>query len=251
MLTPQQMVQRFEQQATWTQSIRQYVYQTIGLNQAKRVLEIGCGEGVILSDLLQTGVNEVHGLDIRLSALQFSAQNKTVHPYLSCGNALSLPFPADVFDVTLCHFTLMWLKDPLWGLKEMRRVTHSGGWVVALAEPDYGGRIDFPMELAQVGQMQAESLADQGADPNLGRKLSALLHQSGLKQVQTGVLGGQWSNTLSEENLNLEWQTLRTDLAQRLSSDKLEKLQILDMDAWIKGERVLFVPTFYGWGRVA
>jgi hypothetical protein len=136
------------------------------------------------------------------------------------------------------------------GLKEMRRVTHPGGLVAAMAEPDYGGRIDYPDELAEIGQLQAAALRQQGADPNLGRRLANLFVDAGLSNVQTGLLGGHWNLSPSSEALESEWSVLESDLAGSIDKEKMEYLRSLDATAWKKGVRILFVPTFYAWGTV-
>jgi SAM-dependent methyltransferase len=251
MLSPEQEHRRFAQQAAWTKAIRQYAYQQMGLTSGRRVLEVGCGEGVILADLSDGFTGDVFGLDRRLEALQFAMwKSSGIYP-LTCGDACHLPYPSGFFDVTLCHFTLLWLENPLAGLQEMRRVTRQGGWVAALAEPDYGGRIDYPDALAALGQMQGQVLSRSGADANLGRKLNGLLHQAGLKEVQTGVLGGQWSDLFSDSEWAGEWATLEADLGGELSGPELQRLRQLDWVAHQQGERVLYVPTFYGWGKAA
>jgi SAM-dependent methyltransferase len=58
----------------------------------------------------------------------------------------TLPFQP-VFDVTFCHFLLLWVSNPEKVVAEMGRVTRPGG-SVRLAEPDYGGRIDYPESLS-------------------------------------------------------------------------------------------------------
>ena len=78
------------------------------------------------------------------------------------------------FDICLCHFLLLWIANPLAALKEMRRIVKPGGWVLALAEPDYGSRIDFPPELEALGQAQSKALQSQCADVSVGRKLRGL-----------------------------------------------------------------------------
>ena len=103
-----------------------------------------------------------------------------------------LPFAGGQFDSVYCHFTLLWVADPLRVLCEARRPLQTGGWVLALAEPDYGGRIDYPETLAETGRLQAESLRRQGADIQLGRRLRALFHQAGLRNIESGVVSGQW-----------------------------------------------------------
>ncbi len=52
----------------------------------------------------------------------------------------------------------------------MYRVTRSGGWVAALAEPDYGGLVTCP---PSDDSSEERELGDLGANTRLGRELSA------------------------------------------------------------------------------
>ncbi len=192
---------------------------------------------------------EIVGLDIDRSTLAFADALTAKSVAYTQGNALDLPFPSATFDLCLCHFFLLWMGDPLQSVIEMRRVTRQGGSVLALAEPDYGGRIDYPSELAPIGKLQAEALRRQGADPDTGRRLGEIFSQSGLEVIETGVMGGQWRGAPSKENWEAEWRVLEADLAGELSESQINQMHSLDAAAWQRGERVLFVPTFYAWGK--
>jgi hypothetical protein len=133
----------------------------------------------------------------------------------------------------------------------MRRVTRPGGWVLALAEPDYGGRVDYPEALIPLGVLQEAALSRQGAQTRLGRRLAALFHDAGLAEIETGVLGGQWREAPSPQEQAQEWAVLKADLAGDLPTLELARLRQLDQQAWARGERVLFVPTFYAMGRLS
>ncbi len=229
--------------------LRRFLYEQIRLPKASRVLEVGSGTGVITSELGHLVNGCVLGLDIDANRIAYAHTNDP-HPLLTAGDALSLPFTSAAMDFTVCHFLLLWVKEPLLALQEMRRVTRPGGAILALAEPDYGGRIDHPAPLVELGRLQAQSIARQGANPNLGRRLSELFHRAGLARVQTGILGGQWSVPPTVEAWESEWETLESDLAGILTQEKLVELRRTDQAAWQHGERVLFVPTFYAYGYV-
>jgi SAM-dependent methyltransferase len=239
--------QRFLQQARWTAELRGSLARQLGFAHARRILEVGCGAGAITSSLPHSRF--VAGLDIRLDFLRLAHAADGRISY-TCGDGLALPYAPATFDLTLCHFFLLWLSRPLNGLREMARVTHPGGSVLALAEPDYGGRIDHPAALARLGQMQGEALRRQGANPNLGRELAALFREAGLMNVSAGLLSGHWASLPSEDAWESEWSVLRADLAGMIPSAELDALRLLDAEAWTKGERILFVPTFYAWGTV-
>src|SRR3990172_4682062 len=154
---------RYTQQANWTRELHEYLFQRTGIEEANGVLEVGCGTGAVLSGI-QT--HALHGLDVRPASLM-EARVHAPAASLTCGDALSLPYPDETFDITFCHFLLLWVREPRRALLEMRRVTRPGGSVLALAEPDYSARVDEPAELAVLGRWQAESLRGQGADPAL------------------------------------------------------------------------------------
>jgi len=238
---------RFTQQARWTEDIRRYLFERIGLTTGQRLLEVGCGTGAVLSSLAGA-VCWMHGLDINQDFLH-QAQQNTFSTYLVQGDAHHLPYASDSFDIANCHFLLLWVFDPGRVLNEMRRVVRPGGWVLAMAEPDYGGRIDYPEDLTHLGELQETALRRQGAETRLGRRLSALFHTAGLQEVETGVLGGQWRAAPSLEDLAREWEVLEFDLGDRLTAEELARFRNIDAEAWKRGGRALFLPTFYGVGQ--
>lgn len=219
------------------------------MQRARRVLDVGCGTGALQVELVESGAGQVHGLDID-SRLLAESTRQNLDVTLTQADALAMPYAAGSFDLCLCHFLLLWVADPLQVLKEMRRVTCPGGALLVLAEPDYGGRIDHPEELVKLGRLQAESLRQQGAEPQMGRRIMGLMAGLGLESLEVGVLGAQWGNLAANEMMTSEWDMLHHDLAGQLSEAELAHLRLADEEAWSRGIRVLYVPTFYAWGRV-
>jgi ubiquinone/menaquinone biosynthesis C-methylase UbiE len=242
--------ERFQQQARWTKALRDYLFGRALLQTAGKILEIGCGTGAILADLMGLSSYSGHilyGIDLQAVHLA-QARQHAPQARLACANAIALPFPDNSFETVYCHFVLLWLSDPAGALGEMRRVAAPGGAILALAEPDYGGRIDYPEALAALGKRQSQALLAQGADPQMGRRLAGLFSQAGLVEVESGVLGAQWGQTAREDR-EMEWQVLRNDLSGEVAPEELDDLERIDRQAALAGERVLFVPTFYAWGR--
>lgn len=238
---------RFRQQAAWTRPLREHLFQRYHLSRARRVLDLGCGTGALWDDLLDRPNLTLMGVDISLHYLRQTPAQRNALPV--CGDAHTLPFPDSSFDLSLCHFVLMWVRSPSDVLQEMRRVTRPGGAVLALAEPDYGGRIDYPPSLVQPARWQIASLCAQGADPFIGRRLRALFHQAGLEQIEVGVLGAQWGEHAFDDDL--EWEVLEEDLKQTPDfKTRLAAWKQQEQRARRAGERVLFVPTFYAAGVV-
>lgn len=247
---------RFLQQAAWTRDLRAYLFECAGLTGAQRVLEVGCGTGAILSSLAIPAT--IYGLDLEYVRL-VEAHKHVQAAILTCGNALAMPYPSMVFDIAFCHFLLLWVREPLLALLEMKRVTRPGGAVLALAEPDYDSRVDKPAALVPLGRWQAESLRRQGADPGLGSRLAELFHQAGLKIIETGTLrnypeskigGGNREHLSSSAGQDLEWAVLEADLEGWVPAQEIHRMKAIDKQAWERGERVLHVPTYFAWGKV-
>ena len=255
--SPADWHKRFLEQARWTRDLREYLYRRAVIAGAKRVLDLGCGTGALTAELSAVTQADIHCLDINPEFLRVaSRENPGALP--SLGDAHDLPHDSGSFDIVLCHFVLLWVSDPRRVVMEMVRVTRPGGYVLALAEPDYDGRIDFPAELEKLGALQVESLRLQGANPVIGRRLASLFSNAGLAEIETGVMGGQWSGETMIMDIESEWEVLRSDLAFLVNKDRtatppilnseLEKLEEIAAAASVRGERVLYVPTFYASG---
>ncbi len=249
MLSPEAWHQRYSQQASWTAGIRRYIFDQVPLRQTDTILEVGCGTGAILSDLSIQFPNRLFGLDISRPYLRLASQ-QAPRAYLSQADAHHLPFPDATFNIALCHYLLLWVSQAEQVVQEMTRVLKTGGTLLALAEPDYGGRIDYPDELGTAGRLQTQALRRQGANPEIGRQLAHLVQKAGLTGIEVGVLGGQWRiPSGSVIDWEAEWAITESDLTGWVAESEIKKIQALEERAWKSGDRVLFVPTFYAWGR--
>jgi ubiquinone/menaquinone biosynthesis C-methylase UbiE len=249
-LSASQWHQRYIQQAQWTHNLRKYVYDRLEIQHANKILDIGCGTGVLENELNRLTSTHVYGVDIELNPLHF-ARKYAPEALYTVGDCLQLPYRNGVFDITLCHFLLLWIKGTSNALMEMIRVTRPDGFILAMAEPDYGGRIDYPYELSQIGIWQINALKLQGANPMIGRELRSLFIHAGLSKIEVGVLGGQWVENEPSQDIKLEWEVIQSDLYQNNEFIRqADKLKALDATSRQAQRRILFVPTFYAFGKV-
>ena len=235
----------FTQQANQTRELRARLLKQAGLKKAGRVLEVGCGTGAILNDIW---THALHGLDLQPASLR-ETRVQVPAATLTCADAMRLPYVDGAFDITFCHFLLLWVKDPLQTLLEMKRVTRPNGNLLALAEPDYSARLDEPEELAVLGLWQAESLQAQGADISLGGRLAELFSQAGIELVETGEIQSRGKKVFTSDEWALEWKVLEHDLVGFASREDVRRLKYLDAQTRARGKRVLHVPTYFAWGR--
>lgn len=250
---------RYLEQAAWTHELRSHLWARAGLRDARRVLEVGCGTGAVLVDAVAEAAastrppaatqTQVFAIDIDGAAASACKAN-VPSARLAQADALSLPFSSRTFEIVFCHYTLLWISDPLAALREMARTAVMGGQILALAEPDYTRRLDEPPELVSAGQLQAQSLQNRGADVSIGSRLSQLFDLAGITLRETGMLqpGARTGNGM--QSGEMEWLVLESDLRSIVPPDEIARIRDLDLMARGQGLRRTFVPTFFAWGQV-
>jgi ubiquinone/menaquinone biosynthesis C-methylase UbiE len=238
-LTLEEWAAHFRRQAEWTRSGREYLYRRANLLRAGRVLDVGCGTGWITEDIASRTRGQVVGLDINPSLLRLHSAGKADYVL---GDAAHLPFDSASFDIVLCHFVLMWLKNVHQSMAEMVRVARPGGWLLICAEPDYGGRIDYP-DLPIAG-WHIEALRREGADPLVGRTLRALCAEEGL-EAEVGSLSAPWTLEAIRESLDGEWALLNRITRDFVTEEERRAVHSSEAAAIARGERFVFMPVFY------
>jgi len=102
--------------------LRQIVQSPKSKVQGLKILDVGCGTGANLEMLAQFG--EPEGVDVSDKALEFCRQKGLkVQKCL----AETLPYDDESFDITTALDVIEHLDDDIAGLKEMHRVTKTGG----------------------------------------------------------------------------------------------------------------------------
>lgn len=233
----------YQDQLEWTVSTRKRLYRQMNLFHVKRILEVGSGTGAILREIQVINPKvQLVGIDQNLATLKHSRKGE-IRAQVILGKGEFLPFSSESFDITLCHYFLLWLKQPITVLKEMTRVTRVGGWIACLAEPDYGGRLDFPAsELWE--ELLLESLS--APDPFIGRKLRTLFFQVGLK-AQVGLQSIVLSPDTIIELYELEINKLTHFLPEK-KKNNLKKLKH-KLESHNPAELFSFMPVFFALAR--
>ncbi len=246
-LTPEEWDAQFSRQAEWTRATRTYLYRRANLLRAGRVLDVGSGTGAVTRELARRTRGHVLGVDVDPAMVAY-AQDRGGDVEYRLGDGHHLTFQNASFDVTACHFLLMWCHGPARVAAEMVRVTRPGGAVLVCAEPDYGGRIDYPD--LPLRQWQIDALRREGADPCLGRRLQALFALPAVRQVEAGVIPGLWDPATLRTEFDAEWALWERSLAGLVPADELARVKATDRAAIEAGQRLAFVPVFYALVRV-
>lgn len=238
---------RYKQQATWTRETRNFILNQILLPQHSNILEVGCGSSAVLDEFTQLD-HKTFGLDIDIQILidsnQYLPKSKLIN-----GDGLSLPFKDNFFDLSFCHYLLLWINDPIKILKEMSRVTKNSGWICCFAEPDYLSRIDFPSPFVELGQIQNTSLSNQGVNLSTGRNLPNWLMIAGLSNIHWGILGSHQKVDNNTVDALSEWETIQRDLKVIYPEEEILKYKVIEYNAQTQDIRILFIPTFYAYAQ--
>ena len=225
---------------SWSWLLKTRVLPRINGEGRPSALDVGCGPGFVmeaLRDQLRTsGVDLDADMVSACTARGLDVAEASVY---------DLPHADGSFDIVYCTFLLMWLDDPGRAIDEMARV--SRGWVLCLAEPDFGARIDHPADLAEVRDLVVEGFRARGADPHMGRKLREVFLRAGI-QAEVGVHPGVWDTERLREEFPDEWSFVQRATVDA-DVDSMERLRRAWEDALDAGTMFSFNPVFYALGR--
>lgn len=135
------------QMGRWSALLAPRFVSFAGISRAETVLDVGCGTGSLSSCLQQNpDIASVIGLDCSPAYVEHAAR-KNPDPRLTfqLGDARELPFPDKSFDHSLSMLMLQFIPQADVAVREMRRVTRSGGTIAASTWDTRGGFVAFRM----------------------------------------------------------------------------------------------------------
>jgi 2-polyprenyl-3-methyl-5-hydroxy-6-metoxy-1,4-benzoquinol methylase len=97
------------------------------ISPGSRVLDMGCGVGILLNRLKTEKECDVFGVDISLKAVEIARQSGI--PCKVC-KLPQLSLDSDCFDVVIATEVIEHLHDPKEAIKQMCRVLHAGGTMI-------------------------------------------------------------------------------------------------------------------------
>jgi len=246
-----ELIKKLELQAKETAEERLPLYLEVGLKDAKLVLDVGCGSGVVTRDIASLTQGIVIGIDESPDMIEVAreilAQFDNVE--LQVAAAEQLPFHDNTFDITTCNLVLMWARDPQRVVDEMARVTKHGGKVLASLEPDYGGKIHYPEDPKVDPIFAGKAIIDKGGDPHIGRKLRCLFVRAGL-ETKVGIGNSRIWSCEEDKAYYLHARDFYVKALRNagLTEEEIDLWEYNYLKSLDEGIQLNFFPQFYAIG---
>jgi SAM-dependent methyltransferase len=177
--------------ATPTQSrLRRRFLRFVPVRPGARVLEVGCGSGVVVRDLAAMVGRRGAVVGVDTSRAVLTAARRLCRPVggharvtLRLGDGNRLPFGPGSFDAVLGITVILHVAEPAAVVREMARVARPGGRV-GLQDQDFG-----MLAVTHPDPDLTDRILDGVprriyAEPYSGRRLPGLLRDAGLKRVR-------------------------------------------------------------------
>jgi len=245
--TDSELDRQLGRQSTWLKDSWLWLLRTrIGIDAVSSfpkpsALDVGCGPGYVIQAL--SSCMNVTGLDINPDMVR-ACRAKGLDAIQGPGE--SLPFDNESFDVVYCSFLLLWVRNPVRIVSEMKRVSRQ--WVLCLAEPDYGARISYPNEIAVLDRLLMEGIEAEGGDPLIGRKLRSVFAACEL-HVEVGIHPGIWDIQRLRAETDDEWRQIELTVDPRTDPRVLDSARRAWKMALDNGDLFQFNPVLWAIGK--
>ena len=165
---------------------RELVRAALGAEAGDRVLDVGCGPGFYVAELLDVvgRGGSVVGVDSSADMLAVAAKRAEGHDNVEfhTANATALPVPDATFDRALAVQVLEYVEDVPAALAELRRVLRPGSRAL-LWDVDWA-TVSWHAADADLMQRVLVAWDRHLTHPSLPRTLAPLLREAGFEQIQ-------------------------------------------------------------------
>jgi SAM-dependent methyltransferase len=160
-----------------------------------RWIDVGCGNGAFTELIVERCAPAgIQAIDPSEGQLGFARSRPATKAALfQQGDAMSLPFSENTFDIAVMALVIFYVPDPVKGVAEMVRVVCPGGWVATYAWDMMGGGFPHEPIQAEMRAMGLKTVIQPNADASRMEVLKELWSDAGLEAIDTRVITVQRS----------------------------------------------------------
>jgi SAM-dependent methyltransferase len=232
---------------------RQIVLDALAPKPGERLLDVGCGPGLMAAELAAAvgAEGRVDGIDVSASMLTIADEQQcspgSAPTGFAAGGATAIPFPDETFDAVLATQVYEYVPDIPLALEQARRVLKRGGRL-AILDTDWDSivwRSSDRERMLRVLDVWDEHLVD----PHLPRSLPSALARAGFTGLRCEVVPmcnvGYERETFSAGLLEMiaDFVSGRGDVSREVAAAWAHDLRTLGDDYFFSLNRYLFVAT--------
>jgi ubiquinone/menaquinone biosynthesis C-methylase UbiE len=163
----------------------------IDIKNGDSILEVGSGIGILANTVATHNPDsKVFGIEISPEQIKKAKNNfsETLNLTFIEGDALSIKFDNDTFDVIYCRYVLEHITNPELVLREIYRVLKPGGKIfvqennilINAIDPDCPSYLFILKKFADVQSIL-------GGDAEIGKKLFSLIKNAGFNSIELSI----------------------------------------------------------------
>ncbi len=196
----------------------------LDIKPGQKIVDIGCGPGDFTRQLARLSNQKatILGIDSNEKSIRAAITDTKKARLSRCvsykvGDVYKIPLEDGYADLTCCRTLLMHLTEPLKAVKEMARVTRTGGSVVVLE----GGKMRAfydpdDEEYSMLAERAYEAWVNgirklEGKEFKIGEKLPGILQKAGLSEIKAEVQADAWLHSDPRRRLSDVKAELRFD----------------------------------------
>lgn len=234
---------RLKKQASIGIEMEKELWKKISINEDSVILDIGCGPGIISSELAKfASKGTVLGMDKNKLMIDECCANREYKDIKNLsfkeGDVYELDVEDNSIDVVYSRFLFQHLSDPIKALKEIKRVLKEKGKVCIIDVDDSWLTLTPEPELFRSYIKRCQNAQkDRGGDRFVGHKLQEYLKEAGFSKVfsQVEMVTSNMINIkdLLDMIINYKYQLVNTQDIQDVESERANILALSENNfAW-------------------
>ena len=148
----------------WHRPFRSWVLASAGMEKESSVLDVGCGSGLYIKEILKRGCARADGVDISAESVAVALKRTSVYRdrcTIMTAPADDLPFDSEAYDVVLAADTVIYWDDIHSAFMEISRVLKPGGvFYIASELSDRGDAPGWVLGSEHINVRTPSELAD-------------------------------------------------------------------------------------------